>query len=103
MPQPAAIEELVSEIKHLRRQLETVNKELEDMRRILLKSWRPWMPLKEAAEYAGVSPKTLRKLLDEEGIIYKVIGGKIVVNRQSLDEYLESDAHAAKLITHRLP
>ena len=103
MSQTAAIEELLSEIKHLRRQLEVVNKELEEMRRILLKGWRPWMPLKEAAEYAGLSPKTLRKLLDEEGIDYKVAGGKIIVNRKSLDEYLESDAKLARLITHRLP
>ena len=103
MPQPAAIEELLNEIRFLRRQLDAVNRELEEIKRITLNGWRPWMPLKEAAEYAGLSPKTLRKLLDEEGITYKVARGKIIVNRQSLDEYLESDAQIAKLITHRLP
>ena len=53
-------------------------------------AWPRWLPIKEAARYSGLSEKTLRRLA-KDGEIYATQspgGGKLLFDRESIDEYL---------------
>ncbi len=54
-----------------------------------LQSWPRWLPTKAAVRYSGLSEKKLRELV-REGEIYATNpgGGKLIFDRESIDEYL---------------
>ena len=86
-----------------------MNRDKEDILRILTAmiqkvvqetgcAWPRWMPSRMASRYSGLSVKTLRKLA-REGEIYaaSVNGGKLLFDRESIDEYLLRNRAEIKL------
>jgi len=59
-------------------------------------AWPRWLPVKEASRYSGLSAKKLRELA-RAGEIYAAEspgGGKLLFDRESIDEYfLREKAH----------
>ncbi len=55
-------------------------------------AWPRWLPIKEAARYSGLSPATLRRLAREGEIYAKNLnGGKLLFDRESIDEFMLQD------------
>jgi len=52
---------------------------------------RGWLKIRDAAAWAGISPKTLRNWLGG-GLRHSRVGGIILIRRETLDEWLESHA-----------
>ena len=71
--------------------IEELTKELREIKEILAGTYRRWLPLKEAAAYAGVSAKKLKQLIETGEIRAKKLDGKWIVDRLSIDEFYESD------------
>ncbi|MFC1512105.1 helix-turn-helix domain-containing protein [Candidatus Latescibacterota bacterium] len=53
-----------------------------------------WLRVKEAQEYCGVSERTIYNWIKNDGLKYSKVKGIILINRQSLDEFIEN---------HRVP
>lgn len=59
--------------------------------------WPRWLKLREAARYASLSPKTIRRLIDEGDLrAERTPGGKKCpghwrIDRESIDEYFTGD------------
>lgn len=58
---------------------------------------RRWLSKAEAAEYLGVSPSTIRRLIEMDPKtgkralrVYKPVPGRTVIKREDLDAYVES-------------
>lgn len=51
-----------------------------------------WLPLDEAAGYIFVSPRTLQRLISNNEVRTTCVGRRRLVNRRSLDAYLEAAA-----------
>ena len=51
---------------------------------------RGWFRPKEAAEYCGVSERTLRHWLKCDGLQYSKLRGTVLINKDTLDSFLES-------------
>jgi excisionase family DNA binding protein len=52
----------------------------------------PWLALADAANYLGVSPRTIARLLDRGRIRSTTIGRRRLLHRDDLDLYLRGDA-----------
>ncbi len=48
----------------------------------------PWLGLQEAAEYVGVSERTISRLLDQSRIRSTTLGRRRLLHRDDLNEYL---------------
>ena len=64
--------------------------------------WPRWLPLKEAARYAGISTKKLRQLVEQGEIRAKRLEGKWIVDRLSIDEFYEKDWVEMQAALHRV-
>ncbi len=66
-------------------------------------AWPRWLPSKEASRYSGLSEKTLRRLA-QEGEIYatSIGGGKLLFDRESIDEFLLKQQREIKAKTDSL-
>ena len=53
----------------------------------------PFMTIPEAAEYARVKDKTIRRWIDLGHIYAKKTTGKMIIQRESLDDYLLADKY----------
>jgi excisionase family DNA binding protein len=49
----------------------------------------PWLSVPQAAEYAGVSPRTITRLLERGRIRSTRIGRRVLLHRDDLDAYLK--------------
>lgn len=64
-------------------------------------AWPRWLPSKKAAQYSGLSEKTLRKLA-KQGEIYAACpgGGKLLFDKEDIDAYmLRQKAQIADLLS----
>ena len=68
---------------------EAIKEALREALSSLPTSYPRWLPSKEASRYSGLSEKTLRRLA-QEGEIYatSIGGGKLLFDRESIDEFL---------------
>jgi len=66
-------------------------------------AWPRWLPIKEAARYSGLSPSTLRRLA-REGEIYarNLNGGKLLFDRESIDDFMLRDRAEIEVRLDRL-
>lgn len=53
---------------------------------------RGWLQIKAAAEYAGVSARTVRTWIKERGLKKARVGGLILIKQEWIDQFLESFA-----------
>lgn len=62
----------------------------------------PWLRKSEAADYAGITTRTLDKWR-HDGLPYSVVRGTVLFHRDDIDTYIRS--HAARTIArrHRMP
>jgi excisionase family DNA binding protein len=72
------LETIISEIRALRQEIRSASKRL--------------LPIKEAAEYLGISPRTIqndlcRKVFPVRPVRYR---GKVLFRREDLDAYIDS-------------
>ncbi len=64
-------------------------------------AWPRWLPSKKAAQYSGLSEKTLRRLA-KQGEIYAACpgGGKLLFDKEDIDAYmLRQKAEIAGLLS----
>lgn len=53
-------------------------------------SMEGWFGVKTAAKHAGVSTRTLRMWIDEYGLKYSRVRGRILIKAEYLDDFLEA-------------
>lgn len=72
--------------------LSQVLKELKELRAELRAGTKRLLPIPEAAEYLGLSPRTVRNELSRKTFPVKPVkhGGKVLFRREDLDAYVDS-------------
>ena len=63
-----------------------------EMRESPVVSGSPYLNIKEAADYLGISPHTLYKLVERREVPAAKVGGSWRLNRSALDEFLQSQS-----------
>lgn len=71
--------------------LSQVLKELKELRAELRAGAKRLLPIPEAAEYLGISPRTVRNELSRKTFPVKPVkhGGKVLFRREDLDRYID--------------
>ena len=68
-------------------------KALEDLRKELAAQRKPdgrWMDLKQAAEYASLSSKSVRRIVQSGALrAHRPVAQKIIIDKRDLDDYLK--------------
>lgn len=62
----------------------------EDLSRMKPRS--DWFKIQEAADYAGVSLRTIRDWVDQKGLKRSKVGGIVRIHREWIDEFLDARA-----------
>ncbi|MDD2901550.1 MAG: helix-turn-helix domain-containing protein [Syntrophales bacterium] len=72
--------------------LQTVLVELRALRQEIRSAGKRLLPIPEAADYLGISPRTIRNELSRKTFPVRAVrhGGKVLFRRQDLDAYIES-------------
>ena len=85
----------------MEREVEII-KRLDRIEQMLSGVYRRWLSLKEASEYASLSTKKLKQLIEAGEIRAKKLDGKWIVDRISIDEFYERDWLELKQTLHEV-
>ncbi|RLI86747.1 MAG: hypothetical protein DRP01_03525 [Archaeoglobales archaeon] len=84
-------------------ELKEIIKEIQEIKYLLRsQTWPRWLPTKLAAKYSGLSANKLRQLYKEGEIYAKDIGGKLIFDRESIDEYFLKDKAKLKIYLDKI-
>lgn len=67
-----------------------------------LKAWPRWMSITQATEYISLSDKTLLQLITDGKIKAKNIRRKYLIDRESIDSFMQSDEAEVEEALERL-
>lgn len=72
--------------------LATILQELRGLRQEIRSASKRLLPIPEAAEYLGLSPRTVRNELSRKTFPVRSVrhGGKVLFRREDLDRYIDS-------------